>query len=429
VACGNPDLVLRIGTGHDARRARLKPVFRTFGSSVRADVQLHDRAISGLHFQARSERGVVCLEDLDSRNGLWVDGVRVRAADLAPGSMFVAGRTRLVVTLAHAPSRGAAKDGAGPEAYVVQSDAMRDVMALAERYARSPASVVILGESGSGKEGIARCVHRASGRAGAFVPVNAGALREDALASELFGHVRGAFTGAGNDRAGAFQRAHGGTLFLDELGELSLSAQVMLLRVLETGRVQPMGSDREVELDVRLVAATHRDLGQRVRSGEFREDLYYRLCKLPIEVPPLRRRAADIAPLAEHFARYGAAPGTVRPFTDGALSRLRAHSWPGNVRELGNVVARATLRAIGPVVTEEDVLASLDPLALGSGALDDAALLKALAAHDFNKTAAARALGIPRSTLRDRLSKLEACGSNDDLLASPGVQHPIERPA
>jgi transcriptional regulator of acetoin/glycerol metabolism len=417
--CGNPELVLRIGTGRDARRSRLRAHFLTFGTSVRADVQLHDRAVSGLHFRARAERGVVCLEDLGSRNGLWVDGVRVKVADLAPGSTFVAGRTKLVVSWAsEAGMLGNVSVPSGPEAYVVQSEAMQDLIALAERYARSRASVVILGESGSGKEGIARRVHTASGRTGPFVAVNAGALRDDALASELFGHVKGAFTGAAGDRAGAFQRAHGGTLFLDELGELSLSAQVMLLRALETGRVQPMGADREVEVDVRLVAATHRDLAKRVRTGEFREDLYYRLCKLPIEVPPLRRRAADIAPLAEHFARYGSPPGVVRPFSDAALARLRAHTWPGNVRELGNVVARATMRAMGPVVTEDDVLASLDPLAVGSRPIDDEALLRALAAHAFNKTAASRALGIPRSTLRDRLDKLHAdTGDPDDTRA------------
>ena len=418
-ACGNPDLVLRIGTGRDARRSRLRSHFVSFGSSTRADVQLHDRAVSGLHFRARAERGLVCLEDLGSRNGLWVDGVRVRVADLGPGSMFVAGRTKLVVALAS--DSGAVSDApAGPEAYVVHSEAMQDLMALAERYARSRASVVILGESGSGKEGIARRVHTASGRSGAFVAVNAGALRDDALASELFGHVKGAFTGAATDRAGAFQRANGGTLFLDELGELSLNAQVMLLRALETGRVQPMGADREVEVDVRLVAATHRDLAKRVRSGEFREDLYYRLCKLPIEVPPLRRRMADIAPLAEHFAKYGSPDGAGRPFSEAALARLRAHPWPGNVRELGNVVARATMRAMGPVVTEDDVLASLDPLATGGRLVDDEALLRALAEHSFNKTAASRALGIPRSTLRDRLDKLqtEAGGDDDDAQAT-----------
>jgi len=412
--CGNPELVLRIGTGRDARRSRLRAHFLTFGSSPRADVQLHDRAVSGLHFRARAERGVVCLEDLGSRNGLWVDGVRVKVADLAPGSMFVAGRTKLVVSLGAASGPADEAAPSGPEAYVVHSEAMQDLIALAERYARSKASVVILGESGSGKEGIARRVHTASGRTGQFVAVNAGALRDDALASELFGHVKGAFTGAAADRAGAFQRAHGGTLFLDELGELSLSAQVMLLRALETGRVQPMGADREVEVDVRLVAATHRDLAKRVRSGEFREDLYYRLCKLPIEVPPLRRRAADIAPLAEHFARYGSPSGAARPFSEAALARLRAHTWPGNVRELGNVVARATMRAMGPVVTEDDVLASLDPLAMGSRPIDDEALLRALAAHDFNKTAASRALGIPRSTLRDRLDKLHAGADGTD---------------
>ncbi|MEZ4323650.1 MAG: sigma 54-interacting transcriptional regulator [Polyangiales bacterium] len=409
--CGSPELVLRVGGGREARRVRLRATFRTFGASPRADVQLHDRAVSGVHFRARADRGCVCLEDLGSRNGLWVDGLRVRVADLAPGSVFVAGRTKLVVSLAHEAVLGVAD--APEERYVVRSDVMRDVMSLAARYARSTACVVILGESGSGKEGIARAVHEASGRTGAFVAVNAGALRHDALASELFGHVKGAFTGASGDRAGAFQRAHGGTLFLDELGELSLAAQVMLLRVLETKRVQPMGSDREIELDVRLVAATHRDLSQRVRSGEFREDLYYRLCKLPIEVPPLRRRQADIVPLAEHFARYGGT-GSVREFSAPALARLRAHAWPGNVRELGNVVTRATMRAMGPVVTEEDVLASLDPLALGSSGLSDEALLDALAAHDFNKTAAARALGIPRSTLRDRLSKVAVVAGTGD---------------
>ena len=218
------------------------------------------------------------------------------------------------------------------------------VCEMAERLARYDLPVLVLGESGSGKELLARAMHYASPRAGAaFVVENCAAIPDTLLESELFGHKRGAFTGAYDDHIGLFQRAHGGTLFLDEIGETSPAFQVRLLRVLQEGEVRPVGGTRAVPVNVRLVAATHRDLEQRVREGLFREDLYYRVAGATITVPPLRERPGDIAPIARRLAaEVGAELGRPQArLDDEALACLVSYPWPGNVRELRNEVARA----------------------------------------------------------------------------------------
>ncbi len=229
-----------------------------------------------------------------------------------------------------------------------RSNAMRDVLATIDRVVDRKITVLVNGESGTGKELIARALHYSGPRAsGPFVAINCGAIPSNLIESELFGHVRGAFTGAHKDRRGHFELAHRGTLFLDELGEIAPDVQVRLLRVLETGEVTPVGSSRRVKVDVRIVCATNRDLRKEVEAGRFREDLLYRINAVTVRLPPLRERPEDLEPLILHFANSIATSrgeSAVR-FGEQVLARFTCHSWPGNVRELRNVVEYATLFA------------------------------------------------------------------------------------
>jgi two-component system response regulator AtoC len=243
----------------------------------------------------------------------------------------------------------------GFEGVVGESAAMREVMDLAARVAPFPSTVLLTGESGSGKEAVARAVHRASPRNGkAFVAVNCGAIPENLLESELFGHERGAFTGADRAREGLFEEADGGTLFLDEIGELTLPLQVKLLRVLQERQIRRVGGTGEKPVDVRVLAATARDLVDEVREGRFREDLFYRINVVQILVPPLRTRPEDVPPLAEHFMRLHARRLGVEapPLSRELVPVLAAYTWPGNVRELENVIERALVLSGGNVGVE-----------------------------------------------------------------------------
>ena len=238
--------------------------------------------------------------------------------------------------------------------------------------ARSTAPVLILGETGSGKEVIARAIHLQSPRAdGPFIRVNCGAVAPELIDSELFGHERGSFTGAMASRRGWFEQAHGGTLFLDEIGELSLAAQVRLLRVLQDGILQRVGGENSLQVDVRVVAATHRDLHEMVRAGRFREDLWYRLAVFPIALPPLREHREDIPAMAAHFARRASARFGVaaRPPSERDLALLRSYEWPGNVRELAAVIDRAVLLGEGGQLDVERALGlTVVPAAAGGPA-------------------------------------------------------------
>ncbi len=237
---------------------------------------------------------------------------------------------------------------------VARSAAMQRVLAIVERVAPTTVPILLTGETGTGKGLLARTIHDRSPRAARpFVAINCAALPEALLESELFGHVKGAFTGATSDHAGLFAEAEGGTVLLDEIGEMSPALQAKLLRVLEAGRVRPVGATREREVDVRIIAATHRDLRKRIADGAFREDLLYRLDVMAIEVPPLRQRRDDIAPLVEWFladARRRHPNSRATSFTRAALRRLLDHPWPGNVRELAHVVERAVLLADGDAI-------------------------------------------------------------------------------
>jgi DNA-binding NtrC family response regulator len=307
---------------------------------------------------------------------------------------------------------------AGDGDLVGSSAAMRDVQKAIGMLADSDATVLLLGETGTGKEVVARAVHRHGRRARApFVPVNCAAIPAELLESLLFGHVRGAFTGAVADRAGSFREAQGGTLFLDEIGDMDLAMQAKLLRALQERVVTPVGG-KPLPIDVRVIAATHRDLKRAVRDGRFREDLYYRLGVVPVALPPLRERLADILPLAEHFLALSA-DGPVKRLSADAAARLLAHPWPGNVRELLNAMKRASTLVRRPVITAGD-LGFLTPAApaLGgttdwlAGTLPEAVarvemelIRRALTACGGNRAQAAERLGIRRQLLYQKLER------------------------
>jgi DNA-binding NtrC family response regulator len=295
--------------------------------------------------------------------------------------------------------------------------AMRHVFELVRRAAPTDANVLILGESGVGKEVVARLLHQQSRRADeVFMSVDLGAVNETLFESELFGHRKGAFTDAREDRAGRFQAASGGTLFLDEIGNLPLQSQGKLLSALEQRAVTPLGSDRAVPVDVRLVSATNKSLVDLARAREFREDLLYRINTVEIRVPPLRERGEDIAPLFEHFVDVYARKYNLpaKRLSRGALKRLEAYAWPGNVRELRHAVERALIMSDSPTLDGQDfLLAPAGPQAVDGLRLDDfnletvehRVIQAALDKHAGNVSRAARDLGITRASLYRRMEK------------------------
>ncbi len=315
----------------------------------------------------------------------------------------------------------------GEEDLVGASAAMREVQKTVGLLADGDATVLIAGETGTGKEVVARALHRHGRRRGRpFVAVNCAAIPAELLESQLFGHVRGAFTGAVADRAGSFREADGGTLFLDEVGDMPLSMQAKLLRVLQERVVTPVGG-RPVRVDVRIVAASHRDLPAMVRTGQFREDLFYRLGVVPLLLPPLRERLADVVPLAEHFLALAAAGGAARRLSAGAAARLLSHAWPGNVRELQNAMQRVVALSRRPVmeagdlaflgaapVAAEEVDWLSGTLEAAVARLEAAMIRRALERSRGNKAEAARRLGIHRQLLHAKLQRLGLRSAGED---------------
>ena len=319
---------------------------------------------------------------------------------------------------------------------VGSSEPMQEIHTMVARVAPTRATVLITGESGTGKEVIAREIHQRSDRAqGPFIPVNCGAIPETLIESELFGHIRGAFTGAAKDRKGLFFAAEGGTLFLDEIGELPLSMQVRLLRALQEKKIKRVGAEVEENVDVRIVAATNRDLMEEVTEGRFREDLYYRLNVIQLRVPPLRERREDVPLLVRHFlTKLGAEHGREMKGVDReAMQALMAHEWPGNVRELENVMERAITLSWGDMITLDALPKALQPSAdLPSRlavidlppegcvldalveALERRLILQALERTGGNRTEAARHLGVTFRSLRYRLAKYKLVEGEGD---------------
>lgn len=304
---------------------------------------------------------------------------------------------------------------------------MQKVFRVVERVASTSTTVLILGESGTGKELVAKALHKLSGRTGKLVPVNCGAIPEEILESELFGHERGAFTGAISNKIGRFQLADGGTIFLDEIGEMSPKLQVKLLRVLQDRKVEPVGSTRSIDVNVRVIAATNKDLREEVKAGRFREDLFYRLQVVPIELPPLRERGNDVVTLARHFlSRCRGASGLPELGLDAEVeAKLVHYTWPGNVRELENLVERLAILTDGETLTVNDLpeyISGAPRRAVGTFSLDDIPeggvdfnelvssyesqlIMLALEKTGWNKKAAAKILNLNRTTLVEKIKK------------------------
>ncbi len=308
------------------------------GSAQSVDITVHDPAVSRLHLEFEAREDGVWVRDLGSRNGTFVEGVMVQCARVPDGGRVQAGSTTLQVSYEPAPAPVDLWPGDRFGPLLGRSVAMRELFARLARIAPTDSTVLLHGETGTGKELVAEALHNTSPRAQQpFVIVDCGALPENLLEAELFGHAKGAFTGAANARAGAIETADGGTVFLDEIGEMPLSMQPKLLRAIESRTVRRLGETQYRKVNVRFISATHRDLRTMVNAGAFREDLYFRLSVLPVNIPPLRQRTEDIALLVQHFLPQGAA-GALAPEL---VRELSARPWLGNVRELRNFVERA----------------------------------------------------------------------------------------
>ncbi|HZG43488.1 MAG TPA: sigma-54 dependent transcriptional regulator [Longimicrobium sp.] len=309
---------------------------------------------------------------------------------------------------------------------VGRSFSLRQVLDRVEKVAPTDARVLVTGENGTGKELVARAIHRLSPRADkAFIEVNCAAIPSELIESELFGHMKGSFTGAHEDRAGKFELADGGTLFLDEIGDMSLQAQAKVLRALQEGIVTRVGGAKPIQVDVRVLAATNKDLEEEIKGGRFREDLYYRLNVIPLHVPPLRERREDIAMLVRHFVESYSREANLRPkpISDDALDRMQRMDWPGNVRELRNTVERLLILASGASITADDVdllvggkmkggalsgdLLGCATFAEFKEAAERAFIVQKLRENDWNVSETARILDMPRSNLYKKIERYE----------------------
>ncbi len=330
------------------------------GRSPVNDLVLADKAVSGTHFEIASTDDGYKLRDLDSTNGTFVDDIRIKEVYLKPDLEFQAGHTAIrfqptnevvEIALSRADRFGEA---------LGSSVAMREVFAVLEKVAPSDLTVLITGATGTGKEVVARAIHEKSSRKEKpFVVLDCGAIPKNLIESTLFGHEKGSFTGAIDTHHGCFEQARGGTIFLDEIGELDLSLQPKLLRVLENRELKRVGGQKTLDVDVRVLAATNRDLRKMVGEGTFREDLYFRLSVMHVEIPPLKARLDDIPVLVERFLKDPClrdVKGT--KFSKQALEVLEKHNWPGNVRELRNVVERAASLADNPLIQPSEVFIS-----------------------------------------------------------------------
>jgi len=387
-----------VGRGADARRYQIADQPVHIGRSEDNDVRLFDAAVSERHVRLEPCEAGLIARDLGSSNGTYVNGMPIETLLVADGTAIRVGRSELRI-------RSRIDRGDSGPRMIAESSVMLDLLNEVRRVAILPWPVLIHGESGTGKEGIALALHECSPRnKQPFVAINAGGLSRELIESQLFGHERGAFTGAANRHRGVFEQAQGGTLFLDEIGELPLDLQARLLRVLETGEIRRVGGEAGLRVDVRLVCATHRDLRAMVADGSFRQDLFYRIARVVLQVPSLRSRPEDLRALVRHFlAEISSELGPLTISTEGMV-RLLAHAWPGNVRELRNVLSAAATTACG-CIAASDVERALSRVGGHSVGRDVTAemIQRAVAQCCGNQTAAARALGIPRSTLRDRL--------------------------
>ncbi len=391
------------------------------GTDPGNDIVIDDSFVSAFHCRFFKKNDAWFVADLGSTNGTSVNGVRVGEARLEPGAVISMGRSNLTV---EDDSVDKSESFFG---LVSEDPSMRSVFDAIRRAAPSDETILITGESGSGKELVAHACHKLSRRtAHLMVALNCAAITRDLIESELFGHEKGAYTGAQTKRKGLFEEADRGTLFLDEIGELAMDVQAKLLRAIESGEIRRVGSNIPVRVDTRVVAATHRSLPDRVSKGEFREDLYYRICVIEIPLPPLRKRPRDIPLLAAHFLTRSTRSTEPKRFSDGAIERLCDYRFPGNVRELKHIITRAAIMC--PETTIEAGQLIFSPPTLADRVAESQiyhkgktlkeveieTLRQALAANDGNQKAAARVLGIARSTLINKMEKYQISAHDTD---------------
>ncbi|WNG59592.1 FHA domain-containing protein [Archangium gephyra] len=408
---------VRIRQGSNETVQKLNADSFTVGKDPSCDLVIQDSFISSRHIKVTRRDGHFHVLDTNSTNGTWLGPVRVFEVQVGLPTTLRLGQTDLVLESVTPARKELSFHG------IIGADpSVKQLVDLIERVAPSSAAVTILGESGTGKELVARALHTCSQRADKpFIPVNCAAISKELIESELFGHEKGSFTGATNARKGAFEEADGGTLFLDEIGELPVDLQAKLLRALESGEIKRVGASKPSNVDVRVLAATNRDLLAASRDGRFREDLYYRLCVVPLHLPPLRNRRSDVLGLAEHFLRMYSPRGQTVRLTPEAMERLQQHAWPGNIRELRNVVHRALLLRKGAAIDASDITfdqevnreTGVSVPELPPGMTLEQMLLKlerqiveaALRRCNNNRERVARELGVARSTLFKRLKE------------------------
>jgi len=378
------------------------------GTHASAGLVLGDPTVSRFHCELVAASDHVILRDLDSKNGTTVNDVQIGSARLAPGATIGLGRTRIRFVPVDQAVPLAISNRSSVGVMVGQSLAIRHVFALVERAAASDASVLLSGETGTGKEAAAESIHRESARReGPFLVLDCGAIPRELLESELFGHEKGAFSGAVSARTGVFEAANGGTILLDELGELPLDLQPKLLGVLERREVRPIGSNRTIPIDVRVIAATNRNLAGEVNAHRFRADLYYRLAVLEINMPPLRERREDLPRLVENLVERRGLALPAWMTTPAFAAELASHHWPGNVRELRNYIERCIamgerpgLPASSPTISADTPIDLGVPLKAAREAMlapfERRYLEASLRHHDNNVSAAARTAGMDR---------------------------------
>ncbi|OGQ07468.1 MAG: hypothetical protein A3G32_00880 [Deltaproteobacteria bacterium RIFCSPLOWO2_12_FULL_40_28] len=397
--------VLKIKNAREEKNISLTSTKMIVGSHANSDIMIEDDYVSGSHLEISFELEGIRLKDLNSTNGTFVDGQRITEALFTHRCEILIGKTNLKLDWVSKEQNLKPYEGDFFCGMVGKSAAMRNLFSKILKVARSGLSILIEAESGSGKELVAKCLHDLSELKGPLVVVNCGAISPNLIESELFGHEKGAFTGAFQRHLGAFEQAHGGTLFLDEIGELPIELQPKLLRVLENQMVRRVGGANEVSVKVRVVAATNRNLTELVKKGLFREDLYYRLYVVPLQIPPLKERTEDIPLLARYFIEQAGSP---RLLNEASIRKLVTHSWPGNVRELKNAILRSLVLSEANPLGVTDIDLSSIPFYKGEDEInledvEKSKIEEAINRCGGNKTKAAEMLGIAKSTLFKKL--------------------------
>lgn len=398
-----------IGGGRQKRSFTAAEV--TIGQHPACEFLIKDPYISKRHCKLVNQDGILKLLDLASTNGTFLDGVRVGQTIIGRYGSFKIGQTRIDCRVLKTTEKIGKGKNDRMGSMVGRSKPMRGIFRLIERVASSDSSVLVTGESGTGKELVAREIHNFSPRRkGPFVAINCGAMPATIIESQLFGHERGAFTGAVERAPGLFEQAKGGTLFLDEIGEMPIEIQTRFLRVLETRTVRRVGGREEIEVNARVIAATNKDLRQLVSEKKFREDLFFRLYIVPVEIPPLRDRPDDIKALADFF--IGATPKGVGKvhFTEKALAKLLRHNWPGNVRELKNTLERSIFFARKNLIDADDLkFIPVDDTIRAANSLKESEreFISSVLNNSFgNLSKAARKLGVSRTTLQKKIKRM-----------------------